>query len=193
MRFVKSCLAGLLVTSLTLGVAGASTLENPKAGGAGAERDRGRELLRRGHAGEALVHLENALKAFKQSGDKSGEASTRDLLGELYERQGRYDLAQEHYTVAQNLYAAGTNSDTPAVPSAGGMLPGVAGRTAADASMGADTAAGLSAAESAYNARLMLAKIGNMLYRRGDYEGARVSFERMNVTKIGRASCRERV
>src|ERR1043165_4220760 len=103
MRFVKGCLAGLLVISLTLG---ASIPQNRKAQGAGAERDLGRELLHRGRAGEALVHLENALKAFKASGDRAGEASTRDLLGELYEQQGRYDLAQEHYTAAQELYAA---------------------------------------------------------------------------------------
>src|SRR5215213_11988989 len=110
MRLFGVCLASLLAASLTLGAAGASSSVpgSPKAEGAGAERDRGRELLRRGRAGEALVHLENALKSFRQSGDRAGEASTRDLLGELYERQGRYDLAQEHYTAAQNLYAAGT-------------------------------------------------------------------------------------
>ena len=74
MRLFKSCLASLLAASLALGVAGASIPQNPKAEGAGAERDRGRELLRRGQAGEALIHLENALKAFKQSGDRSAEA-----------------------------------------------------------------------------------------------------------------------
>lgn len=182
MRLIKSCLAGLLITSLALGAAGAPAVvsEKPKAEGAGAERDRGRELLRRGRAGEALVHLENALKAFKQSGDRSGEASTRDLLGELYERQGRYDLAQEHYTLAQNLYAAGAQGAAPAAAT-DGRLPG--GKVTAGVTQGATAASGLTTAESAYNARLMLAKIGNMLYRRADYEGARVVFERMNVTK----------
>ena len=189
MRFVKSCLAGLLITSLWLGAAGASSLpsEKPEAEGAGAERDRGRELLHRGRAGEALVHLENALKAFRQTGDRSGEASTRDLLGELYERQGRYDLAQQQYTLAENLYAAGTKSATPvaAAPAAtaGSRLPGVGGRTAADVSQGATATADLTAEESAYNARLMLAKIGNMLYRRGDYDNARTVFTQMNVQK----------
>ncbi|HEX7317768.1 MAG TPA: CHAT domain-containing tetratricopeptide repeat protein [Pyrinomonadaceae bacterium] len=182
MRFIKSCLAGLLITSLALGAAGAPGpfTEKTKTEGAGAERDRGRELLRRGRAAEALVHLENALKAFTQSGDRSGEASTRDLLGELYERQGRYDLAQDHYTRAQNLYASGSKGAAPDAPP-GGRLPG--GRVVADVSRGATAAAGLSAAESAYNARLMLAKIGNMLYRRGDYDNARAVFSQMNVTK----------
>ncbi|MDT5268975.1 MAG: hypothetical protein QOH49_1161 [Acidobacteriota bacterium] len=189
MRFVKSCLAGLLITSLWLGAAAArdSRSEAPKAESAGAERDRGRELLHRGRAGEALVHLENALKAFRQTGDRSGEASTRDLLGELYERQGRYDIAQQQYTLAENLYAAGTKSATPAAAApattAGSRLPGVGGRTAANVSQGATAAAGLSVEESAYNARLMLAKIGNMLYRRGDYDNARTVFTQMNVQK----------
>src|SRR5207244_8325116 len=118
----------------------ASIPQNPKAEGAGAERDRGRELLRRGHAGEALIHLENALKAFKQSGDSSGEASTHDLLGELYEQQGRYDLAQEHYTIAQNLYAAGPKSALPSAPPVGG-LPG--GRVSAAGSEGLTASADL--------------------------------------------------
>src|SRR5215212_8532201 len=139
MRLFTGCLASLLAASLALGAAGAPIPQNPKAEGAGA----------------ALVRLENALKAFKQSGDRSGEASTRDLLGELYERQGRYDLAQEHYTVAQNLYAAGTKSAAPPAPP-GGRLPG--GRVTADVSQGATAAAGLPAEASAYNARLMLAK-----------------------------------
>src|SRR5689334_14232505 len=136
MRFMKGCLAALLLAALALGGVRAFDVKSA-ATGAGAERERGRELLRLGRAGEALVHLENALKAFKQSGDRAGEASTRDLIGELYEQQGRYDLAQEHYTVAQNLYAAGVRDAAPA----GGGLPG--GRVTADVSQGATAAAGL--------------------------------------------------
>lgn len=181
MSFMKKCLAGALITSLMCGAAGvsASSPQNPKAEGAGTERDRGRGVLRRGRAGEALVHLENALKAFRQSGDRAGEASTRDLLGELYEQQGRYDLAQEHYTAAQNLYAAGAKG--PAIAPPGVSLPG--GRVSADVTQGATAAVGLSTEESAYNARLMLAKIGNMLYRRGEYDEARAVFTQMNVER----------
>src|SRR5881227_2762522 len=76
-----------------------------QAGDATAEREQGRALLHRGKAGEALVHLERALKSFQQAGDKSGEASTRDLMGELYERQGRYDVALQNYDAAYDLYA----------------------------------------------------------------------------------------
>ena len=72
--------------------------------GAEAERELGRRLLRRGEAGEALVHLENALKLYRQVGDKSGEAATHDLLGQLYEQQGRYGLALEHFQAALKIY-----------------------------------------------------------------------------------------
>jgi CHAT domain-containing protein/TolA-binding protein len=71
--------------------------------GADAERETGRRALRHGEAGEALVHLENALRLYK-GGDKLGEAATRDLLGELYEQQGRYGLALEYFQSALKIY-----------------------------------------------------------------------------------------
>src|SRR5687767_6249600 len=77
--------------------AGAKTKPAPskpaQALGAAEEREQGRALLRRGKASEALIHLERALKDFQQSSNRLGEASTLDLLGELYERQGSYDFA----------------------------------------------------------------------------------------------------
>jgi CHAT domain-containing protein/tetratricopeptide (TPR) repeat protein len=130
-------------------------------GGAGGEREQGRALLHRGKAGEALVHLERALKAFQQAGDKSGEAATRDLLGELYERQGRYDIALQNYNAAYDLYAA---------------------LAASEAGQG-QLASALSTQENAYNSNLMLAKIGQMYFRRGDADRARSAFERMRVTR----------
>ena len=145
--------------------AGASAVEPSaevaQAGGAVEEREQGRALLRRGKAGEALVHLERALKSFQQAGDKSGEASARDLIGELYERQGRYDVALQNYDAAYDLYAA---------------------LAAGDARQG-QLAGALSTQENAYNSNLMLAKIGQMYYRRGDADRAREAFGRMRVTR----------
>ena len=96
--------------------AGASAVEPSaevaQAGGAVEEREQGRALLHRGKAGEALVHLERALKSFQQAGDKSGEASTRDLMGELYERQGRYDVALQNYDAAYDWWSASTGLTT---------------------------------------------------------------------------------
>src|SRR5687767_2418584 len=107
MRFVISSLALVLVASLTLsGARVAPVAAAPQSAGASSEREQGRVLLRRGRAAEALVHLERALQAFRQSNDRTGEASTQDLLGELYDRQGRYDLAFQHYKAALELYSA---------------------------------------------------------------------------------------
>ena len=138
-----------------------SSAEAQQAGGAVDEREQGRALLHRGKAGEALIHLERALKAFQASGDKSGEASTRDLMGELYERQGRYDVALQNYNAAYDLYAALALAE-----SRQGQL-----------------ASALSTQENAYNSNLMLAKIGQMYYRRGDADRARAAFGRMRVTR----------
>ena len=107
------------------------------------------------------MHLERALKSFQQAGDRVGEASTRDLLGELYERQGRYDVALQNYDAAYELYAA----------------------LAAEESRQGQLASALSTQENAYNSNLMLAKIGQMYYRRGDADRARSAFERMRVTR----------
>src|ERR1700755_460675 len=148
------------------------------SGSAASERDEGRALLHRGRASEALIHLERALKAFQASNDKSGEASTRDLLGELYERQGRYDSALENYTAAHDLYAAGSAGSVK-----GSISSTAAGRGSRDAGAVVSTGAQLSPEESSYNARLMLAKIGNMFYRRGDLASARDFYSRVGSQK----------
>lgn len=132
-----------------------------QAGDAIGEREQGRALLHRGKAGEALVHLERALKGFQQAGDRVGEASTRDLTGELYERQGRYDIALQNYDAAYDIYTALALGESQQ-----GQLAGA-----------------LSTQENAYNANLMLAKIGQMYYRRGDADSARSAFGRMRVTR----------
>ncbi|HZT58216.1 MAG TPA: CHAT domain-containing protein [Pyrinomonadaceae bacterium] len=172
MRCVRSFIAGLLLVSSALGgapvrAAGSSTLTRGAAasvqqpGDPAGEREQGRALLHRGKAADALVHLERALKGFQAAGDKSGEASTRDLMGELYERQGRYDIAQQNYDDAYKIYAA----------------------MAASESREGALVASLSTQEGAYNANLMLAKIGEMQYRRGDANAAREAFSRMRVAK----------
>jgi CHAT domain-containing protein len=133
-------------------VSASAAPSNQQGGGAGAELESGRALLRRGRAGEALVHLENSLRMFRQGGDKSGEIAARDLLGELYEQQGRYDVALEHYQQAFKLL---TGEDEK----------------------GSDKKSG------AYNANLLLARIGQMHYRQGNLTEAAGTFNRMKVKK----------
>ncbi len=188
MRLFTGCLASALVASLTFaGVVSSNSraVAAVQAGGAKDERDEGRKLLHRGRAAEALVRLENALKAFRQAGDVPGQASTHDLIGELYERQGRYDLAERRYQEAYELYAALVK------PAGGGKalaLPGGAqpplpggGRTR-EAGEAVSTAAKLSAEERDYNARLMLAKVGRVLERLGEAGRARGYYERLAVS-----------
>ena len=188
MRVFTGCLALALVASSTLGGVASS---NPRAvagaaaGGAKEERDEGRRLLHRGRAAEALVRLENALKAFRQSGDTPGQASTQDLIGELYERQGRYDLAERRYQEAYELYAASAQSAGGgrglALPG-GGQPPLPGGGKAREAGEAASTAARLSAEERDYNARLMLAKVGRVLERLGEAARARGYYEQLAVS-----------
>lgn len=157
-RLVVSLLAPLILASNNLSsVSSSSRLLAPatqtakeQAGGANDEREAGRNALRHGEAGAALVHLENALRLYKASGEKAGEAATHDLLGELYEQQGRYAVALEHYQSAYNIYAAPD------------------------------------AKTDAYNANLMLAKIGNMHYRQRDFGAASNDYNRMKVKKPGK-------
>lgn len=141
-------------SSLSITWTAATQTGKDQARDADAERDAGRRALRRGRAGEALVHLESALMLFGKSGskDRSGEAATEDLLGELYEQQGRYRPALEHYESAYKIYTA-----PPAR---------------------ADT----------YNANLMLAKIGDVYYRRDDFAAASGAYNRMKVNKPGKKS-----
>lgn len=191
MRRVKKVLAGLLAAACTVvstsvnasvkpGAAPYTSTQSPSKSAA-AERDEGRALLRRGKAAAALVHLERASKAFHESGDTSGEASTLDLLGELYERQGRYDYALDNYRAALNLYTAAAAGNPK--PKASGVLPGQAGQTAAKVARGADAAVELSDEERNYNSSLMHAKIGNVLYRRNDLAGARAEYMGVNARK----------
>ena len=193
MRIFTGCLASALVASLTFAVAAPSdsraVAPAPRAaapsGGAKQDRDEGRRLLHRGRAAEALVLLERALTAFKRSGDRTGQASTEDLIGELYERQGRYDLAERRYQEAHELYAASAKpargGRALAVP--GGVQPPLpGGGKAREAGEAVETAAKLSAEERDYNARLMLAKVGRVLDRLNETARARGYYEQLAVS-----------
>ncbi len=138
--------------------AGASPAQNI---GAAEARERGRALLRQGKASEALIHLENALKLFQQANSKPGEASVNDLLGELYEQQGRYDVALKRYESAYEFYAVEAARPVNQI----------------------EVVKALSPRDFAYNANLMLSKIGSVHFRRGDVARARAAFLRMTVTK----------
>jgi CHAT domain-containing protein/tetratricopeptide (TPR) repeat protein len=75
-----------------------------------ASLDQGRKLLKRGKADQALGLLEQALKGFTAASDQKGIAVAEDALGDLYNRQGQYSVALDHYQKARSAY--GSASDT---------------------------------------------------------------------------------
>jgi tetratricopeptide (TPR) repeat protein len=124
----------------------------------------GKALLRQGKSNEAIGKLDSALRAFAASKSNRGQAAAHDALGELYERGGQYDIARTHYTQAHEAF---TRAAAIAKSS-----------EAATEAIGFEDASG-----NAYNANLMLAKIGNMYAQTGKLSEARAAFERMNAVK----------
>ena len=118
----------------------------------------GRSLLKRGRASEALVRLDAALRLFTAASDNRGQAAAQDALGELYERQGQYNIALNYYQQAHDSFVR-----------AGGDESAVA------------AAAGFSSTK--YNTNLMLAKIGNAHLRQNNLSEARSAYGRMSVQK----------
>lgn len=101
---VSSPLSSVSFTSRPLPPIKKPQKDKEQTGGADAERVAGRSALRQGEAGKALIHLNNALNLYAQGGAKSGEAATHDLLGELYEQQGGFNVALEHFQSAYRIY-----------------------------------------------------------------------------------------
>ncbi|MBA2340657.1 MAG: CHAT domain-containing protein [Pyrinomonadaceae bacterium] len=118
----------------------------------------GRALLKRGRASEALVRLDNALKLFTAANDNKGQAAAQDALGELYERQGQYNVALGFYQQAYDSFVRAGN-DESAVAAAAGF------------------------SSTKYNANLMLAKIGNANLRQNKIPEARAAYGQMNAQK----------
>jgi len=70
----------------------------------------GRALLKRGDAEQALIALEQSLKLYTSANDAKGIAASRDALGELYSRQGQYNVAGNHYQEANKSFTAAEDS-----------------------------------------------------------------------------------
>src|SRR5689334_2747242 len=54
---------------------------------------KGRQLLKQGHADQALPLLETALTGFTSANNERGMAAAQDALGDLYMIQGQYKVA----------------------------------------------------------------------------------------------------
>src|SRR5690349_19416511 len=142
---------------------------------AGAALHEGRRLLKRGHADKALIQLRNALNLYTAAKNNSGMAAAHNELGDLYMRQGQYQVALDHYQKAYDGFFAGN-------PKQDAVTSGVAS-AAAPAAVTTAASAAASIADDKYNANLMLAKIGDVNFRLGKTADAKAAYDRMVVKK----------
>jgi CHAT domain-containing protein/predicted negative regulator of RcsB-dependent stress response len=125
---------------------------------AGTELKEGRRLFKRGHADQALIRLQNALKLYTSANNPRGMAATQNELGNLYLRQGQYPVALDYYQKAlEGFMSAAAKPDV--VKAAAGI------------------------ADDGFNANLMLAKIGDVNFRLGRTSEALSAYSRMVVKK----------
>jgi CHAT domain-containing protein/tetratricopeptide (TPR) repeat protein len=139
--------------------------------------DRGRTLLRQGHADQAVGYLETALNAYTQANNSRGIAAAEDALGDLYMIQGQYKVALDYYQKAYQAFVTARGKDD-ANSAAANSASSLAGGTAAAA-----TQTATSLADNGFNANLMLAKIGDTNYRLGKISEASTAYLMMNVKK----------
>jgi CHAT domain-containing protein len=172
MNFVKKLVTVSLAAALLVAPITAFAQQADQASTALHE---GRRLLKRGQADKALIQLRNALNLYTAARNNSGMAAAHNELGDLYMRQGQYQLALDHYQKAyEGFFAANPKQDA--------VTSGVASAAApAAVTTAASAAAGI--ADDKYNANLMLAKIGDVNFRLGKTADARTAYGRMAVKK----------
>ena len=163
-KIIVVCLAIVLTTPIAFA---AHAQQSDNAGSALRE---GRRLLKRGQADKALIQLRNALDLYTAAKNNSGMAAAHNELGDLYMRQGQYQVALDHYQKALDGFLV-TDPRKEAVNAA--AVSAVAPVAAPVAAIGDDK----------YNANLMLAKIGDVNYRLGKTAESRSAYGRMVVKK----------
>lgn len=157
-RFIALFLGGALLAAPVTLPARANTAVVQQSDQAGSALREGRRLLKRGHADQALVQLRNALNLYTSAKNKSGIAATHNELGDLYLRQGQYQVALDNYQKALDGFMA-LDPKTEVIEATAGL------------------------ADDKYNANLMLAKIGDVNYRLGRIGDAQAAYGRMVVKK----------
>ena len=141
---------------------------------AGAALREGRRLLKRGQADKALVQLRNALNLYTSAKNNGGMAATYNEIGDLYMRQGQYQVALENYQKALDGFFVADNSKQAVNTAVASSIAPVAGAAAGAAAAVAD---------DKYNANLMLAKIGDVNFRLDKTAEAKAAYGRMVIKK----------
>src|SRR4030095_6574159 len=66
----------------------------------------GRRLLKRGKADQALGQFQTSLKLYTAASNNRGMAAAHNELGDLYLRQGQYNVALDHYKQAHENFVS---------------------------------------------------------------------------------------
>jgi CHAT domain-containing protein len=172
MIFAKTLTTILLAVLLSVSPIAAFQQQTDNAGTALRE---GRRLLKRGQADKALIQLRNALNQYTAAKNNSGMAAAHNELGDLFMRQGQYQIALDHYQKAYDGFFAGN-------PKQDAVTSGVAS-AAAPAAITTAASAAATIGDDKYNANLMLAKIGDVNFRLGKTADSRAAYSRMAVKK----------
>ena len=128
----------------------------------------GRRLLKRGKSDQALSQLQKALNLYTTAKSNHGIAATENELGDLYLRQGEYNVALDHYKHALEGFV-GADKKTE--------------QNVAAASLVDSRLANANIADDKFNANLMLAKIGDVNFRLGRLAEASSAYGQMQVKK----------
>ena len=140
----------------------------PQTDAAGSALQEGRRLLKRGQSDQALSQLQKALNLYTAAKNNHGVAATENELGDLYLRQGDYNVALDHYKKALNGFVGADKKNE---------------QTAAAASLVDSRLANANIADDKFNANLMLAKIGDVNFRLGRLAEASSAYGQMAVKK----------
>src|ERR1044072_6864832 len=102
MSFTRRVITLSLAAMLSLAPISSSARANTpqQTDQAGTALHEGRRLLKRGQADKALIQLRNALNLYTTARNNSGMAAAHNELGDLYLRQGQYQVALDHYQKA---------------------------------------------------------------------------------------------
>ena len=155
---------------------GGASVSPQQADGAGTALREGRRLLKRGQADKALIQLRNALNLYTAARNNSGIAASHNELGDLYLRQGQYQVALDHYQKAFDGFIAGD-------PKKDAVNAGVASAVAPAAATAAASTATAAVGDDKYNANLMLAKMGEVNFRLGKTADSKSAYGRMVIKK----------
>ena len=135
----------------------------------------GRRLLKRGKADQALGKLQTALDLYTAAKNNHGIAATQNELGDLYLRQGQYNVALDRYKRALEGFVNADKKQAEAT---------------AAASVVDSRLANANIADDKFNANLMLAKIGDVNFRLGRLAEASAAYGQMQAKKPESAASR---